>query len=105
MVKPNLSVVEELPKLKPLARKSPAVATKVKQCGAQFHNIRKFIDVVYVVCLHSSYSVYSNTRLCVSVIVQLFVYVSSPILLHVISINALSVNQNRNPSNQIDSTS
>lgn len=48
MMKPNLSVVEELPKLKPLAQKRPAVATKVK-CGAQLKTIRKFFDVVYVI--------------------------------------------------------
>lgn len=34
MGKPNLSVVEELPKLKPLAQKRPAVVAKVK-CRAQ----------------------------------------------------------------------
>lgn len=72
MGKPNLSIVEEPPKLKPLAQKRPAVVAKVKMCEAQSHKIRK----IYQCCLCDLCKHHICAALCLSMFVQLFVYVS-----------------------------
>lgn len=82
MSKPNLSVVEELPKLKPLAQKRPVVVTKVK-CETQLKNSQK----VYRCCLCD---LCNFTWICAAICASLCLCVRAAIVLCVIA-NSLLV--------------